>query len=152
MTALGWLWFATVSTIIVAVVAADWRQRLVANRPVVALTILAAVFVAVGETEATVASRGWAVAAAVAAFAVGLGLHATGLVGAGDVKLILPVVLIMTRLGTTAWLFYLAVLIAAAATVLVAFGRQDQPLPLAPVLGLGVIPALLAAPPPWFAI
>lgn len=151
MAALGWLWFATVSALIIAVAVADWRQRLVANRLVVALAVLAVVFVAVGDSEAVVSSRWWAVATAVVAFAVGLSAYATGLIGAGDVKLILPVALIMARLGATAWLLYLGVLIAAAVVVLAVFERRDRSLPLAPVLGLGLIPALLAAPPPWFA-
>lgn len=151
MAALGWLWFAAVSALIVTVTMTDWRQRLVANGLVIALTVLAAVFVAVGESEAVVTSRWWAVGAAIAAFALGLSLYATGLVAGGDVKLVLPVTLIMVRLSATAWLFYLGVLIAAVVVVLAVFGRREKSLPLAPVLGLGVIPALLAAPPPWFA-
>lgn len=152
MAALGWLWFVAVSTLIVAVSMADWRHRRVANGLVVTLAILAAVFAAVGESEAAVDSRWWAAAAAVAAFVVGLGVYAAGLVGAGDVKLVLPVALIMTRLGPTPWLLYLGVLIAAAVVVLAVFARRGRSLPLAPVVGLGVIPALLAAPPPWFGI
>ncbi len=152
MVVLGWLWFVAVSALIVSVSIADWRHRLVANGLVVTLAILAAVFAAVGESEAVVDSRWWAAAAAVAAFVVGLGVYATGLVGAGDVKLVFPVALIMTRLGATPWLLYLGVLIAAAVVVVAVFARRGRSLPLAPVVGLGVIPALLAAPPPWFGI
>jgi prepilin peptidase CpaA len=152
MAVLGWLWFAAVAALAVTVAVTDWRRRLVANGLVVALTVLAAVFVAVGDSDAAVTSRWWAAATAVAAFAVGFGLYASGLIGAGDVKLVLPVALIMTRLGAMAWLFYLGVLIAAAVVVLTVFARRNRSLPLAPVLGLGLIPALLAAPPPWFAL
>lgn len=150
MTALDWLWFGAVTGIIVTVAVTDWRRRFVGNGLVAALTLLAAMFVVVGDAEAVVTSRWWSVAAAGAVFLVGLGAWAAGSVGAGDVKLLVPVTLIMARLGATAWLFYLGVFIATAVVVLTVFGRRRRTLPLAPVLGLGVIPALLAAPPPWF--
>ena len=151
MAALGWLWFAAVVAILVAVSLSDWRHRLVANRAVVALTALALVYLAVGDAAAAaVGSRWWALATAVAATAVGTGAYAAGMVAAGDVKLLLPVALIMTRLDGTAWLIYLAVFIVVGLVVLTTSGRAGKTMPLAPVLGLGVIPALLAAPPPWF--
>ncbi len=150
MTALGWIWFAAVAAIVVTLSVTDWRRRRVANSLVVPLTALAVVFVAAGDTDAVVTSRWWAAAAAAVAFLAGLTAWTVGLVGAGDVKLLAPVALIMTRLGSTAWLLYLGVFIVTAVLVLVAGDRRDRSLPLAPVLGLGVIPALLAAPPPWF--
>ena len=150
MTALGWLWFGAVAGIVVTVAVIDWRRRFVGNGLVVALTVLAAVFVGFGDAEAVVTSRWWSVAATFAVLLVGLGTWAAGLIGAGDVKLLVPVALIMVRLGAIAWLFYLGVFIAGAVIVMTVFSRRGQTFPLAPVLGLGVIPALLAAPPPWF--
>lgn len=150
MTAAGWLWFAAVSAIVVILAVTDWRRRFVGNGLVVALTILAVVFLVAGDADALVTSRWWAAAAAGAVFAAGLGAWAAGLVGAGDVKLLVPVTIFMTRLGATAWLFYLGVVIVMAVLVLTVFTRRDRSFPLAPVLGLGIIPALLAAPPPWF--
>lgn len=152
MTALGWLWFTAVSAIIVTLAVTDWRRRLVANSLVVPLATLAVVFAAVGESDAAVASRWWAAAAAAVALVAGVGAWTAGLVGAGDVKLLGPVALIMARLGSMAWMLYLGVFIVAAAVVLITVDRGDRSPPLAPVLGLGVIPALLAAPPPWFAV
>ncbi|MDH5521873.1 MAG: hypothetical protein OEZ14_15225, partial [Acidimicrobiia bacterium] len=68
MTALGWLWFSAVAGIVVTVAVADWRRRFVGNGLVAALTVLAAVFVVVGDAEAVVASRWWSVAATGAVF------------------------------------------------------------------------------------
>lgn len=151
MAVLGWTWFAVVSAILVGVSITDWRRRLVANGAVVALTILALLFVAGSEVDApVVASRWWALVAAIGVAAVGVVAYSVGLVGAGDVKLVLPVALIMTRLDSTAWMLYLAVFIVAGFVVLAVFGRAGRTMPLAPAIGLGVIPALLAAPPPWF--
>lgn len=152
MMALGWLWFAAVSAIIVTLAVTDWRRRLVANSLVVPLTALAAVFVAVGESDALVASRWWAAGAAAIVFLAGLGAWTAGLVGGGDVKLLAPVALIMLRLGSASWLCYLGVLIVSGVLILAVVDRRHRSLPLAPMLGLGVIPALLAAPPPWFAV
>jgi len=153
MAALGWLWFAAVSSLLVAVAVTDWRQRLVANRSVVALAALAAFFVAAGDSDgAAVTSRLGAAALAAGVFAVALGGYAARLIGAGDVKMAVPVALIMARVGAGAWILYLGVFIVVGLTVLVVFGRRGRSLPLAPVLGLGVVPALLAANPPWFAV
>ena len=58
-----------------------------------------------------------------AVFGIGVGLYAVSLVGAGDVKLLLPVALIMARLAAPAWLLFLGVGIVMALAVLTTFAR-----------------------------
>ncbi len=147
MVALSWAWFALVSTVIVIVAVVDWQRRLVPNKAVLALMALAVLFVLLGDVGPLVADRRLAFMVSGSALVAGLVLWAVGLIGGGDVKLVLPVALILSRLGAASWLWYLAVFIAATAvTLVVGRRRPGRGHPMAPLLGLGLIPALLTAP------
>jgi Flp pilus assembly protein protease CpaA len=144
---LGWLWYGVVAALVVGLSLSDWRSRRVANGAVAALLAAALLLVVFGHVEPGRPSRLVVIGAAAAVFTGAVLLYRLGLIAAGDAKLALPLALLMIGLGGDAWLIYLGTMIAVGLVIGVKFVGKPEGIPLAPVLGLGVVPALLVADP-----